>query len=149
MPCLRAYAPSGTWTHGPLIASREHEPLHHSAPKLFNFSQLELLDTEQISYKFVMKIHKTHFTHTERCSDVPQWNVFVQTDQIFFFCWQLPFRNRNFIYVSKICVFHTPAIADCLSSEIPYYLGTIFLTKHCQFFFPYCWDVTNSIFLNR
>ena len=32
MPCLRAYAPSGIRTHDPLITSREHEPLHHSAP---------------------------------------------------------------------------------------------------------------------
>ena len=32
MPCLRAYAPSGIQTHDPLITSREHEPLHHSAP---------------------------------------------------------------------------------------------------------------------
>ena len=32
MPCLRAYAPSGIRTHDPLIMSREHEPLHHSAP---------------------------------------------------------------------------------------------------------------------
>ena len=32
MPCLRAYAPSGIRTHGPLITSREHEPLHYSAP---------------------------------------------------------------------------------------------------------------------
>ena len=32
MPCLRAYAPSGILTHDPLITSREHEPLHYSAP---------------------------------------------------------------------------------------------------------------------
>ena len=32
MPCLRAYAPSGIPTHDLLIASRENEPLHHSAP---------------------------------------------------------------------------------------------------------------------
>ena len=31
MPCLRAYAPSGIRTQDPLITSREHEPLHHSA----------------------------------------------------------------------------------------------------------------------
>ena len=32
MPCLRAYAQSGIRTHDPLITSREHKPLHHSAP---------------------------------------------------------------------------------------------------------------------
>ena len=32
MSCLRAYAPSGIRTHDHLITSREHEPLHHSAP---------------------------------------------------------------------------------------------------------------------
>ena len=37
MPCLRAYAPSGIRTHDPLITSREHEPLHHSAPTNKNF----------------------------------------------------------------------------------------------------------------
>ena len=31
-PCLRAYAPSGIRTRELQIASREHEPLHHSAP---------------------------------------------------------------------------------------------------------------------
>ena len=35
MPCLRAYAPSGIRTHGSLITSREHEPLHHSAPTMY------------------------------------------------------------------------------------------------------------------
>ena len=32
MPCLRVYATSGIRVHDPLITSREHEPLHHSAP---------------------------------------------------------------------------------------------------------------------
>ena len=31
-PRLWVYAPSGIRTHDPLITSREHEPLHHSAP---------------------------------------------------------------------------------------------------------------------
>ena len=35
MPCLRAYAQSGIRTHYPLITSRKHEPLHHSAPTHF------------------------------------------------------------------------------------------------------------------
>ena len=32
MPCLRAYASSGIWTHDLMITSQEHKPLHHSAP---------------------------------------------------------------------------------------------------------------------
>ena len=32
MPCLRAYTQSGIRTHNLLDTSREHEPLHHSAP---------------------------------------------------------------------------------------------------------------------
>ena len=34
MPCLGAHALSGTRTRDPLITSREHEPIHHSAPTL-------------------------------------------------------------------------------------------------------------------
>ena len=34
LPCLWAYAPSGIQTHDPLIRSREHEPINHSAPTL-------------------------------------------------------------------------------------------------------------------
>ena len=48
MPCLRAYAPSRIRTHHPLITSREHEPLHHSAPTLSSgvfYTLLESLET--------------------------------------------------------------------------------------------------------
>ena len=38
MPCLRAYAPSGIRTHDPLITSREHEPLHYSAPTMMKLN---------------------------------------------------------------------------------------------------------------
>ena len=36
MSCLRAYAT----THVPLIMSREHEPLHHSAPTIYFFFKI-------------------------------------------------------------------------------------------------------------
>ena len=46
MPCLRAYAPSGIRTHDPLITSREHEPLHYSAPiyTVGLYTRLQLYD---------------------------------------------------------------------------------------------------------
>ena len=46
MPCLRAYAPSGIGTHDPLITSRDHAPLHHSAP-------IWLLKASRTSYRRV------------------------------------------------------------------------------------------------
>ena len=33
MPCLGAYAPSGIQTHDLLMTSREHKPIHRSAPE--------------------------------------------------------------------------------------------------------------------
>ena len=51
MSCLRAYALNGIRTHDPLIMSREHEPLHHSAPYIIQgYVQLYMSD------KFVFKV---------------------------------------------------------------------------------------------
>ena len=54
MPCLRAYAPSGIRTHGPLITSREHEPLHYS---IDNICYCCLMET----------VHLVHLPHLIRC----------------------------------------------------------------------------------
>ena len=42
MPCLGAYAPSGIRTNEPLITSREHEPLNHSAPTIIMIMMLNI-----------------------------------------------------------------------------------------------------------
>ena len=43
MPCLGAYAQSGIWTHDPLITSREHKPLNHSANTFYTFWNLVIV----------------------------------------------------------------------------------------------------------
>ena len=51
MPCLRAYAPGRIRTHKPLITSREHEPLHHSAPTFLDFAK----EFDTIGHIFLMQ----------------------------------------------------------------------------------------------
>ena len=52
MPCLRAYAPSGIRTPYLLIASREHEPLHHSAPIHHQCSHIYMCHTYGINCRY-------------------------------------------------------------------------------------------------
>ena len=53
IPCLRAYTLIGIRTHDPLITSREHKPLHHSAPK------------EDVSYTVVSLDIRTIILHND------------------------------------------------------------------------------------
>ena len=59
MPCLRAYAMSWISTHDPLITSREHEPLHHSAP----------MHCIKVFYQFIWPITKWYH------ADVRLWII--------------------------------------------------------------------------
>ena len=52
MPCLRAYALSGNRTHDPLIMSREHDPIHYSAPTLVTAKLISIYKVLSISMCF-------------------------------------------------------------------------------------------------
>ena len=61
MPCLRAYAPSGIRTHDPLITSREHEPLHHSAPTYkINYHVLQVKPSFILFLCFCCRVYHQH-----------------------------------------------------------------------------------------
>ena len=62
MLCLRAYAPSGIRTHDPLITSREHEPLHYSAP----ISDFDKFVNLCVLYMYVLHVCACLFTKNHK-----------------------------------------------------------------------------------